>query len=156
MLCYLGSQMTIKWLCLIFGITRSPCSCILKKFFVRLQYYPLAQISLPDEQKMQAYAEMISLHESTVQNVIGFIDGLGLMTKMTSEKLKQNAYYCGYDYDMMVNNVLVFGPDGKVFFCAINFLGSWLDGTLTVCFFSHIKELPTEWGCNWDTYWPNS
>ena len=30
LLCYLGSQMTIKWLCLIFGITPSPCSCILK------------------------------------------------------------------------------------------------------------------------------
>ena len=30
MLCYLGSQMTIKWLCLIFGITPSPCSRMLK------------------------------------------------------------------------------------------------------------------------------
>jgi hypothetical protein len=27
--------------------------------------------------------------------------------------------------------VLVFGPDGKVFFCAINYPGSWADGTLT-------------------------
>ena len=25
LLCYLGSQMTMKWLCLIFGITPSPC-----------------------------------------------------------------------------------------------------------------------------------
>jgi len=31
LLCYLGSQKTIKWLCLIFGITPLPCSCILKK-----------------------------------------------------------------------------------------------------------------------------
>ena len=34
LLCYLGSQMTIKWLCLIFGITPSSCCRILKKFFV--------------------------------------------------------------------------------------------------------------------------
>ena len=34
LLCYLGSQMTMKWLCLIFGITPTPCSHILKKFFV--------------------------------------------------------------------------------------------------------------------------
>ncbi len=34
LLCYLGSQLTIKWLCLIFGITPLPCSCILKKIFV--------------------------------------------------------------------------------------------------------------------------
>ncbi len=36
--------------------------------------------------------------------------------------------------------VLVFGPDGKVLFCAINYPGSWSDGTLTTRFFSHIKE----------------
>jgi hypothetical protein len=30
LLCYLGSQMSNKWLCLIFGITPSPCSPILK------------------------------------------------------------------------------------------------------------------------------
>jgi hypothetical protein len=33
LLCYLGSQMTMKWLCLIFGITPTPCSRILKKYF---------------------------------------------------------------------------------------------------------------------------
>ena len=59
------------------------------------------------------------------------MDGLGLVTEMTSERLQQNAYYCGYNCDTMVNNVLVFGPDGKVFFCAINYPGSWSDGTLT-------------------------
>ena len=34
LLCYLSSQMTIKWLYLIFGITPMPCSCVLKKIFV--------------------------------------------------------------------------------------------------------------------------
>ncbi len=84
---------------------------------------------------MREYADMI-----TIENVTGFMDGLGLATEMTSERIQQNAYYCGYDCDTMVNNVLVFGSDGKVFFCAINFPGSWLDGTLTARFFSHIKE----------------
>ncbi len=59
---------------------------------------------------------------------------------MTSKRIQQNAYYCGYDCDTMVNNVLIFGPDGEVFFCAINYPGSWSDGTLTACFFTHIKE----------------
>ena len=31
----------------------------------------------------------------------------------------------------MVNNVFVYGPDGKVFFAAIHFPGSWADGALT-------------------------
>ncbi len=84
---------------------------------------------------MQRFAEMISLREPRIAKVIGFMDGLGLATQMTDERLKQNVYYCGYDCDTMINNVLVFGPDGKVFFCAINYQGSWSDGTLAAHFF---------------------
>ena len=87
----------------------------------RLRFHPLARIKFPDEQKLQQFAEMISIREPTISNVIGFMDGLGLATEMTDERIEQNAYYCGYDCDTMVNNVLVFGPDGKVFFCAINY-----------------------------------
>jgi hypothetical protein len=68
------------------------------------------------------------------------MDELGLVTEITNERLQQNAYCCRYNCDTIVNNVLVFGPHGKVFFCAINFPGSWSDGTLTTCFFLHIKE----------------
>jgi hypothetical protein len=143
LLCYLGSQMSIKWLFLIFGITPSPCSCILKKNLrmnvKRLHSHPLASIQFSNEQKMQQFTEMISIREPTITNVIGFMDGLGLATKCTDERIQQNAYYCGYQCDTMVNNVLVFGPDGKVFFCAINYPGSWADGSLTACFFSHIN-----------------
>jgi hypothetical protein len=106
----------------------------------RLCFHPLARIKFPDEQKMQRFVEMISIREPTISNVIGFMDGLGLATEMTDERIEQNAYYCGYDCDTMVNNMLVFGPDGKVFYCAINDPGSWLNGTLTARFFSHIKE----------------
>ena len=73
---------------------------------------------------MRLYSDMVSAQEPTVTNVIGFMDGLGLTTVCTDERLTQNVYYCGYDWDTMVNNVLVFGPDGKVFFCAINYPGS--------------------------------
>ncbi len=104
----------------------------------RLGFHLLARIKFPDERKMQQFAEMISLHEPTISNVIAFMDCLGLAMEMTGKRIQQNAYYCGYNCDTMVNNVLVFGPDGKVFFCAINYPGSWLDGTLTTCFFSHI------------------
>jgi hypothetical protein len=144
LLCYLGSQMTIKWLCLIFGITPLPCSRILKKNLrvtvKRLRFHPFARIKFPDEQKMQLFTEMISLRDPTISNVIRFMNGLRLATEMTNKRIQQNAYYCGYDCDTMVNNILVFGPDGKVFFFAINYPGSWSDGTLTTRFFSHIKE----------------
>ena len=141
---HLGSKMNYSNICLIFGITPSPCSRILKKILrmtvKRLRCHPLARISFPDEHQMRVYADMIKKREPTIDNVIGFMDGLGLATEMTSERIEQNAYYCGYDCDTMVNNVLVFGPDGKVFLCAINFPGSWSDASLTTHFFAHIRE----------------
>ena len=144
LMCYLGSQMSNKWLCLIFGITPSPCSRILRRMLrmtvKRLRYHPLARVEFPNEARMRLYSDMVSAREPTVTNVIGFMDGLGLTTECTDERLTQNAYYCGYDCDTMVNNVLVFGPDGKVFFCAINYPGSWADGTLTSRFFNHIQK----------------
>ena len=83
---------------------------------------------------------MSSHREPSVTNLIGFMDGVSFTTECTDERVKQNAYYCGYECDMMVNNVLIFGPDCKIFFCAINYPGSWVDGALTARFFSHIKQ----------------
>jgi hypothetical protein len=144
LLCYLGSQMSNNWLCLVFGITPSPCSRILKRILwmtvKRLQYHPLAQGKFPNVEKMQLFLDMISVQEPMVNNVIGFMDGLGLTTECTDERVMQNAYYCGYDCDTIVNNVLVFGPNGKVIFCATNYPGCWANGTLTAHFFSHITK----------------
>ena len=39
--------------------------------------------------------------------------------------IEQNSYYCGSDCDTMVNNVFVYGPDGKVF------CGNQLSGELS-------------------------
>ena len=83
---------------------------------------------------------MIEAREPSVPDVIGFMDGLSLSSQCTDERNIQNAYYCGYDCDTMVNNVFAYGPDGKVFFCAINYPGSWADGSLTARFLHHIKK----------------
>jgi hypothetical protein len=99
LLCYLGSQMTIKWLCLIFGITPTPCSCILKKknrmTVKQLRFHLLARIKFPEKQKMHRFMEMTSIREPTISNAIGFMDRLGLATEMTDERIEQNVYYCG-------------------------------------------------------------
>ena len=101
----------------------------------RLRFHPLARKKFPDEQKMQQFVEMISICEPTISNVIGFMDGLGLATEMTDERIQQNAYYCGYDCDTMVNNVLVFGPDGKVFFVPLIIRGAGRMGPSLLVFF---------------------
>jgi hypothetical protein len=62
----------------------------------RLRINPLTRIKFPDEQKIQRFAEMMSIHEPTISNFFGFMDGLESATEMTDEKIQQNAYYCGY------------------------------------------------------------
>jgi hypothetical protein len=68
------------------------------------------------------------------------MDGISMPTQCTSERVEQNAFYCGYDCDTMVNNVFAYGPDGKVFFAAVNFPGSWADGSLTARFLHQMKK----------------
>jgi len=65
---------------------------------------------------MQQFASMVELREPSVTDVIGFMDGVSMTSECTNERITQNAYYCGYSCDIMVNNIIAYGPDGKVFF----------------------------------------
>ena len=83
---------------------------------------------------------MVQMREPLVNDIIGYMDGVSFSTQSTDERVAQNAMYCGYDCDTTVNNVFAYGPDGKVFFAAVNFPGSWADGTLTTRFFHQMKS----------------
>jgi len=135
--------MSYKHLCMLFGITPSVCSRIINKMLSKvvrkLQNHPFAQVRFPDENKMREYADMVQLREPKVDDIIGCMDGVSFLSECTDERIEQNAFYCGYDCNTMVNNIFAFGPDGKVFFAAINFPGSWADGALTARFLAHIK-----------------
>jgi len=127
--------MGIKHLSLIFGITPSTCSEIMTKMLVlvvhKLIRHLLAMIKFPDVEKMESYAQLINICEPEVDDVIGFMDGLSLTSACTSEVLEQNFMYSGYHSDTMVNNIIAYGQDGKVCLCALNFPGSWHDGSIT-------------------------
>ena len=117
--------MSTKFLCLLFGVTPLAFSCILNNMISmtvwKLHHHPLACVKFSNPDEMKQFAEMIQLHEPVVNDVSGFMDGLSLTTDCTDETLTQNTYYCGYSCDAVINNVLAFGTDGRVFFCALNF-----------------------------------
>ncbi len=100
---------------MIFGITLSVCSRVinmmLKRVVTILQYQPFARVKFPDENKMREFADMVQLRESAVDDIIGFMDGVSFPAECTDEQVEQNAFYCGYDCDTMVNNVFAYGPD---------------------------------------------
>jgi hypothetical protein len=143
LLFYLGSTMQYKYLCLMFGVTLSVCSRVIntmpKKVVQRLRSHPFAQVKFPNAAKMKEFANMVQEQEPLVSNIIGFMDGISFPAEFTDKHVKQNAYYCRYDCDTMVNDVFAYGPNGNVFFVAINFLESWADGSLTAHFLGHLK-----------------
>ena len=143
LLFYLGSTMNYKHLCMLFGITPSVCSRVinmmLKKVVRGLRSHQMAQVKFPDAVKMREFVDMIQEREPLVSNIIGFMDGVSFPAECTDKRVEENSYYCGYDCDTMVNNVFAYGPDGKVFFAAINVPGSWADGSLTARFLGHLK-----------------
>jgi hypothetical protein len=110
--------MAIKHLCLLFDTTPSACSRILKNMLKlvvrRLRHHPIVRVEFPNEQRKQQFAQLISVHEPAVTDVIGFMDGVSFKSECTSKHIQQNAFYCGYDCDTMVSNFFAYGPDGKV------------------------------------------
>jgi hypothetical protein len=141
---YLGSTMGMKHLCMIFGITPSTCSEVIDKMLHlvvrKLKRHPMAAVKFPDAEKMEYFARLINQREPEVDDVIGFMDGLSLVSECTSEVFEQNAMYNGYHSETMVNNIIAYGPDGKVFLAAINFPGSWHDGSITANILPYIRE----------------
>jgi hypothetical protein len=136
--------MCYKHLCLIFGVTPLVCSRVirymLRRVVQRLSDHPIAQVRFPDPAKMRQFADMVQLRAPIVSDIIGFMDGVSIPVECTDERVEQNAFYCGYDCNTMINNVFAYGPDGKVFFAAINFPGSWADGALTARFLHALKR----------------
>ena len=100
----------MKWLCLIFGVTPLSCSRILQKIICmtvkHLRYNPLLRVKFLGEEQKRQFADMISAREPMVSNVIGFMSGVSFSSECTDERIHQNAYYCGYDCDTMVNNLI--------------------------------------------------
>lgn len=128
---YLGSRMSVKHLCLIFGVVPSvACKYInemIKLVPSRLSSNARAAILYPDEDQKQQWAAMVQAREPRVANVIGFIDGVALAVQCAETVEDQTLAYNGYHHDTTCNNVLAFAPTGKVFAAALNYPGSYHD-----------------------------
>lgn len=142
---YLGSKMAIKHLCMICGVTPSTCCRVIIKMLAlavrRLKHNEHAAIRFPSPEVMEEFAQMIQRREPMAVDVIGFMDGLSVPCECTCDEIVQNSFYNGYHSDTMVNNIFAYGPDGKVFLCAINFPGSWHDGAITYGLIAFLKEV---------------
>lgn len=70
---------------------------------------------------------MVQRREPTVNNIIGFLDGLCLSVECSESDSEQKKMYNGYKGDACCNNVFAFSSEGKIFAASINCPGSWHD-----------------------------
>lgn len=131
---YVGSKLRIKDLAFLFYVLPCTASLIIKRMRILivkgLRTEAAAAIRFPDQPTMVRLAAMVQVREPLVDNVIGFADGFSIAIQCSRETFDQNAFYDGYLHDTMVNNVLIFSPEGKVISAAINYPGSWHDSTV--------------------------
>ncbi len=63
LLFYLGSTMSYKHLCMIFGLTPTVCghtiNWMLRKTVRALRGHPLVRVQIPDKDKMREYAALV-------------------------------------------------------------------------------------------------
>ncbi len=92
LLCYLGSTMNTKHLCLIFGITPSICrrtiNWMLRKIVRSLRNHPFAGVKFLDGDKMREYAAMVQTREPLVDDIIGFMDGVSFPAECTDDRIQ--------------------------------------------------------------------
>ena len=80
LLFYLGSTMTVKHLCLIFGVVPSVCRQVIhsmvKKAVKLLRSHPMARVAFPNKATMSVFANMVQQCKPSVNDIIGFMDGV--------------------------------------------------------------------------------
>jgi hypothetical protein len=96
-LVYLGSSMQTKWISMIFGACPSTVSEVIDKMPLKVvmffKYHIHARIKFPDDQKMVEYSRLVQLRDPTVQNIIGFVDGLSLPVQCSEDAIEQSKIY---------------------------------------------------------------
>ncbi len=95
-----------------------------------------------DVATMQALADLITIRQPQLTGVFGFVDGLNLAIHDLPVGMLQNAYYNGWLGGCYCSSLFLFGPDGCILWCTLNWPGSWSDAALARQLYTILHELP--------------
>ena len=96
---FVGSRAQYKYLCLLFGIVPSTCCDVIQEVRVlickKLKHHPAARIRWPTVDEMRFFATLVNNREPSVDNVVGFVDGLSIaiMCDEESQATSYNGFY---------------------------------------------------------------
>jgi len=101
-----------------------------------------ARVTWPDVPTMHGLAELITARQPQLHGVFGFVDGLNLAIHDPPVGAMQNAYYNGWLGGCYCSSLLLFGPDGCILWCTLNWPGSWSDAALARQLYDLLTDLP--------------
>ena len=93
----------------------------------KLKHHPAARIRWPTVDEMRFFATLVNNREPSVDNVVGFVDGLSIAIMCDEDEESQATSYNGLYGDTRCSNVFAISPIGKIFYAVINNPGSWHD-----------------------------
>ena len=104
-----------------------------------LRSIPTAKVRIPTAEEQMCFSHLIQSKYPLLPFCIGAMDGLKLDVSTTYEdRLLDNDYYNGWLKKHCIGNMFVWGPDGKIWLCALNYAGSFHDSQ--ICIESRIYE----------------
>jgi len=144
-----GSNMVLQ---IIFGLTATPLNMWLR-FGRRILVKALcrnekAAVTLPSDEELQEFVDIISEKYPLLTNVWGAMDGLKLRLQSPGGEIEQSLYYNGWTHDHYATNLFLFSPDGRIRAMYINAPGCLHDSTLAVWsgIYTKIERLHQEKG----------
>jgi hypothetical protein len=128
-----GAEYTLQgW----FGFTGSHANVWLRfgrrMLFKALLEQPLALPEWPDEREVEKLKAIVVERHNALRGVFCYMDGLKVFFESCKDLDKQSMFYNGWQHGHFVNNLLVFGADGRIIKCVLNVPGSVHDSTMCV------------------------
>ncbi len=101
-----------------------------------------ARVQWPNVDRMTELSNLITARQPALHGVFGFVDGLNLAILQPAMGVVQNAYYNGWLGGCYCSSLFLFGPDGCVLWCTLNWPGSWSDAALARQLYDILLQLP--------------
>ena len=119
---------------MVFGLTSTPMYNWLR-FGRRILLYaiqnaPDTKVIMPTEEELEKFVTAVKSKYPVLDGVWGACDGLKIPIEASTNYLKQNKYYNGWQHGHYVNSVFVFSIDGRIRICCLNCPGCWHDSTI--------------------------
>lgn len=101
-----------------------------RMLLLALKSHPLAKVTMPTDDEIREYVNIIERRHPALRNVYCVADGLKLYFQSTEDLKVQGRFYNGWQHGHFITNLFVFGADGRIIICIINAPGSVHDSTL--------------------------